>query len=51
MNAEGQREEREGIPSRLCAVSAESNSGLNLTNREIMVSADHDFNPNQELDA
>ena len=34
---EGQRErERERIPNRLCAVSTESNAGLDLTNREIM---------------
>ena len=28
--------EREKIPSRLCAVSAEPDEGLKLTNREIM---------------
>ena len=34
------REERERIPSRLCIVSTESNTGLELTNHEIMTSAE-----------
>ena len=33
---EGQREERETIPSRLCSVSVEPNVGLKLTDLEIM---------------
>ena len=41
---EGQRE-WERIPSRLCAVSAQPNVGLNLTNCR-----DHDLSPNQESD-
>ena len=32
----GRKEERERIPSRLHAVSAEPNMGLGLTNHEIM---------------
>ena len=38
---EGQRErERKRIPSRLCAVSAEPNAGLEPTNHEIMTTAE-----------
>ena len=33
---EGQKEARERIPSRLCAVSSEPHEGLELTNCEIM---------------
>ena len=33
---EGQRERRKRIPSRLHAVSTETNTGLELTNHEIM---------------
>ena len=38
MSASGRGAEREGerIPSRLCAVSAESDAGLELTNREMV---------------
>ena len=35
----GGAEREERIPSRLCAVSAELDVGLNLTNREIMTRA------------
>ena len=33
---EGQREQRERIPSRLCNVNTEPDTRLDLTNREIM---------------
>ena len=37
----GQREkERERIPSRLCAISAEPDAGLELTNREVITRAE-----------
>ena len=42
---EGQREVGERFPSRLCAVSMEPNTGVNLTNHR-----DHDLSGDQELD-
>ena len=35
MQGRGRKRGREKVPSRLCTVSAESNAGLELTNREI----------------
>ena len=36
MSGGGAEIEREGIPSRLCTVSTESNEGLNLMNHKVM---------------
>ena len=40
MNGGGAEREGEKIPSRLCAVSAEPDAGLKLTNPEIMTWAE-----------
>ena len=37
---QGEREESQRIPCRLCTVSTEPNSGLKLINREIMTRAE-----------